>query len=99
MGPDQYFILIYDVAQHEVRVEEFGADGDAAAAAYAVFEADFRDRPDIEVLMVGADSLETIMKTHSHYFGQRVDPTRLLADLRDSLTRMRAGVEAEPKPK
>lgn len=69
MGPDRYFILIYDIGRHKVEVvDDFGEDGAAAAEAYAQVEGEYRDRDDIEVLMVGADSIDTIKKTHSHYF-------------------------------
>jgi hypothetical protein len=95
VGPDQYFIPVYDIPEHRVTVEDFGSDGDEAAAAYAEFEAKYRDRTDIEVLMVGADSLETIRKTHSHYFQDRVDTDRLVRDVVAQL-REQAGRAQDP---
>lgn len=63
-----HFLLIYDLnAQRLVRQSTFD-DGDEAAAAYTAAENEFRGRMDLEILLVGADSIETIMRTHAHYF-------------------------------
>jgi len=65
-----YFLLVYDLAaqalvdQHEFR------DPTEAAAAYAELEAAHRDDHKYEIVLVGADSIHTIMKTHGHYFGR-----------------------------
>jgi hypothetical protein len=71
--PTKYFILTYRLDTQEVEVEDFGADDETAAAAYSEREHAHRDDPMVEVVMVGADSLETVRKTHSHYFAER-DP-------------------------
>ena len=68
--PEQYFILIYNVPNREVEIIEFGPDADAAVVAYSEQERVYRDDDAIEVVMVGADSIETIKKTHSHYFAR-----------------------------
>jgi len=75
-----YFLLVYDVSTAGVQVEEYGSDGAAAAAEYSLREHKYRDRPEIEVVLVGADSLETVKKTHSHYFS--VPTESLLAGLK-----------------
>jgi hypothetical protein len=31
--------------------------------------------PDCEIVLVGADSLETLQTTHAHYFGDRMEST------------------------
>jgi hypothetical protein len=51
-----------------VSVEEFGTDGQAAATAYSEREREHAGDPNVEVVLVGADSLDTIRKTHSHSF-------------------------------
>lgn len=71
MAPQLYFMLIYDIEQRHVRVEEFGSDYESAADAYTEREERFREQGQVEVVLVGADSLETIHKTHSHYFAPR----------------------------
>lgn len=73
MAPERYFILIYDVPSRELEVHEFEQDYSAAADAYTDFERENRDSPGAEILLVGADSIETIKTTHSHYFAERAD--------------------------
>jgi predicted metal-dependent HD superfamily phosphohydrolase len=64
----QHFLLVYDLgAQRLIKQQEFG-DGDEAAAAYAALERHYKDRDDLEIVLVGADSIETIKRTHAHYF-------------------------------
>jgi hypothetical protein len=58
-----YFLLVYNLSTAGVQVEDYGSDGAVAVAEYSL-----RERPEIEVVLVGADSLETVKKTHSHYF-------------------------------
>ncbi len=70
-GPEHYFILIYSIPSKELEIHEFGSDSDAAAEAYSRFEMEHRDDFTVEVVMVGADSIETIHKTHSHYFAEK----------------------------
>jgi hypothetical protein len=75
-----YFLLVYDVSTAGLQVEEYGSDGPTAATEYSLRERQYRDRPEIEVVLVGADSLETVKKTHSHYFS--VPTESLLAGLK-----------------
>lgn len=64
----QHFLLVYDlVAQRLIKQQEF-SDGDEAATAYAALEREYKGRDDLEIVLVGADSIETIMRTHAHYF-------------------------------
>ena len=51
----------------EAEVEEFD-DYDAAVAAYDDIEKRMRGRRDLDIVLLGADSLETVKKTHSSYF-------------------------------
>jgi hypothetical protein len=78
-----YFILIYNRADRELIIREFGDDQDAATTAYSTFEDFYRDE-DREVLLVGADSLDTIRATHSQYFFST--PEHLLDDFLSSLS-------------
>ncbi len=73
MDPDiRHFLVIYDIATREANVDDrFGSDYDAALSAYAEAEQTYRGRGDIEVVLLGADSIETIKKTHSSYFSTR----------------------------
>jgi hypothetical protein len=66
--PEQYFVLVYDVPHMNVEVHEFEQDRERAVAEYAALEERYRKDDAIEVVLVGADSIKTIQKTHSHYF-------------------------------
>lgn len=73
MGPELYFILIYNVPSRQLEIHEFGGDYDAAAEVYSRIELEHREDGSMEVVLVGADSIETIHKTHSHYFAEHAD--------------------------
>jgi hypothetical protein len=67
--PLHHFLLIYDLrAGQLVEQLDLGEDGDAAAAEYSRREAEYRHREGFEIVLVGADSIDTIRETHSHYF-------------------------------
>lgn len=64
-----HFILIYDHQQQRLlEALEFGEHGEDATAKYAEYEREYKDREGVEIVLVGADSLETIRQTHAHYF-------------------------------
>jgi hypothetical protein len=72
--PLRNFLLIYDVDNRcLVRADDLGGDGRRAADRYAEVEAEYRDRQGFEIVLLGADSLETIKVTHSHYFQKSDD--------------------------
>lgn len=66
-----HFLLVYSLdAGGLLRREEF-RNPEAAATAYEAAEAEFRSNDEaarFEVVLVGADSIETVMRTHGHYF-------------------------------
>lgn len=63
-----HFLLVYDLnLQKLVHQEQFN-DAEVAATEYARWEAENRGNSDLEIVLVGADSLETIQNTHGHYF-------------------------------
>ena len=64
----KHFLVIYDIDAGQPEVKQFGTDYDAALRAYDECEHDVRDRPNIEVVLLSAESLETIKRTHSSYF-------------------------------
>jgi hypothetical protein len=64
----KHFLVTRDVRREHTDVQEFGTDYDAAQAAYREAEWKTRDRADIDVVLLSADSLETIKSTHSSYF-------------------------------
>jgi hypothetical protein len=75
----EHFLLLYNVRRSElVSIESFGHDVERATDAYAALEREYRDKADhedFEIVLVGADSLDTVHMTHSRYF--EIDPTRV----------------------
>lgn len=71
MSPDddiKHFLVTRDVTRHKTTVVELGTDHDAAQDAYQEAEQKARGRRDLDVVLLSADSLETIKLTHSSYF-------------------------------
>jgi hypothetical protein len=65
----KHFLLVFDhSAGRMIDVTEFGEDGDAALAAYAAKERELRNRADVEIVLIGSDSLDTVKITHANYF-------------------------------
>ena len=69
-GPDEikHFLVTYDPSTGETTVCSFGTDEEAALVAYAKAEQDNGLSGPLDVVLLGADSLETIEQTHSSYF-------------------------------
>ena len=64
----RHFLLIYDIGARAVKFQDLGEDAEAAAVRYSEVEEEFREREGFEVVLIGADSIETIQETHAHYF-------------------------------
>lgn len=67
----QHFLLVYDRARDElVEQRDFGEDSEAALFAYR--EAERQAARDgavqLDIVLVGSDSIETVMATHGNYF-------------------------------
>jgi hypothetical protein len=67
----KHFLVIYDINASNAEVRPFGTDYDAAQVAYEKVEQAMRNRSDFDVVLLSADSLETIKRTHSSYFDTR----------------------------
>lgn len=69
----RHFLLMYNRATGDVVVaQEFG-DALEAAEAYAQLERVHRYSADVEIVLVGSDSLDTIKRTHGNYFDEDVE--------------------------
>ena len=64
----KHFLIVYDIPSGKAQVRRFGTDYDAAQAAYAELEGEMRGRDDLDIVLLGADSLATVKRTHSSYF-------------------------------
>lgn len=66
-----HFLLVFDHAKDRlVEVKEFGHDSELAMTEYAARERNFKDSHDIDIVLVGSDSLETVKVTHGTYFNE-----------------------------
>lgn len=64
-----HFLLVFDHAQGKlIHEQDFGNDLDAAVAAYGQMEHQHRNNDDIDIVLVGSDSIETVKVTHANYF-------------------------------
>lgn len=63
-----HYLLIYSIDLGRlVKTEEF-TDASKAAVTYAALEREYAGKGSFEIVLVGADSLETIKRTHGQYF-------------------------------
>jgi hypothetical protein len=69
MAAINQFLITYDIARDHAHVDELGEDTDGALTAYSAAERRHRGDANIEVVLLGSDSLATIKRTHSSYFG------------------------------
>ena len=69
MKPVKHFLLVYRRSTAElISCKDFGEDRAAALAARFAAEMTQRTDPDVEVVVLSADSRETLAATHSRYF-------------------------------
>jgi hypothetical protein len=70
-----HFLVVYRISHARAEVRSFGHDYAAAVDAYNDAEDQHRDDADIEVVLLGSDSIETLKRTHSSYFelSERID--------------------------
>lgn len=74
-----HFLLVYDRARGRLVLERPFRDAKEAAAAYAQCELDYRGDENIEIVLVGADSRETLQLTHGNYFNGTPSASPFLA--------------------
>ena len=72
--PLVHFLLVYNGPMRTLERSELFEDVDAALGAYALAEDEYRGRNDAEVVLLGSDSLETLKRTHGHYFESPTEP-------------------------
>jgi hypothetical protein len=85
----RHFLVIYDISGRAAHVDRYEHDYDAAIDAYAKAEQLYRGRDDIEVVLLSADSIETIKKTHSSYFSTREQGFERFFDVGDLVASLR----------
>jgi hypothetical protein len=66
--PLVHFLLVYDREKQQLVLEQPYTDPAEALRAYEDMEERHRDDQQMEIVLVGADSIETVMLTHGNYF-------------------------------
>jgi hypothetical protein len=64
----RYFLLIYNRAHRRLQTVQEFTDRDEAGRAYVAAERAAQGDPGLEIVLIGADSLDTIKQTHGQYF-------------------------------
>ncbi|CAN3128593.1 hypothetical protein ACNUDN_11790 [Mycobacterium sp. smrl_JER01] len=82
----KHFLLVFDHDRAElVEMREFGSDTRAAMAEYAKLEREHLDKSgasdSIEIVLIGSDSIETVMVTHANYFDGTVAVSKYFAGI------------------
>lgn len=91
-----HFLIVYRVAEGVAEVSEYAHEQyEEAIAAYRATERAHEQEPEVEVVLLSADSLESLMATHGRFFEQsrqHVDDyiTERLDDLLDEVQRIPA---------
>ncbi len=68
-----HFLLVYDRDLQRLVFEQPYADPAEALKAYEAMEEQHRDNRNMEIVLVGADSIETVMLTHGNYWAKDPD--------------------------
>lgn len=71
--PLVHFLLVYDRQQQKLVFEKSYADPAEALHAYETMEEKHHYERHMEIVLVGADSIETIMLTHGNYWAAEPD--------------------------
>jgi hypothetical protein len=78
-GSIHHFLLVFDHSEGRlVEQVDFGTDGPKAVRKYSEKEEEYRDRKDIEIVLVGSDSIETVKLTHANYFDHTIALSKYL---------------------
>lgn len=74
-----HFLLVFDHgAGRLIEQIDFGTDGPRAVREYSAKEREYSDRKDIEIVLVGSDSIETVKMTHANYFDHSIALSKYL---------------------
>ena len=69
MDTIQHFLLVFDHMRDELVQElHFGSNTEAATRTYNELEKQYRGDLAKDIILVGSDSIETVMVTHANYF-------------------------------
>ncbi len=63
-----HFLLVFNRASGELVSMDKFVDQEIATSALSLLERSHEDEEQIEVVLISSDSVETLKKTHGHYF-------------------------------
>lgn len=83
MAAIQHFILVFDHQKGRLVTEPlmFGDDSKNALAHYSELERTHRDDSNMDIVLVGSDSIETVKITHANYFDGTAAFSKYLANI------------------
>jgi hypothetical protein len=82
-----YYLLVFNRRTGVMlRLEQF-AESDVAMSARFAAELEFRGDGDVEVVVLGAESMDALRRTHSRYFNE---PRKLAEDGAESFRQVEA---------
>jgi hypothetical protein len=64
----QHYLLVYDRREGRIVRRRRFDDPNVALTARFTAEREFRDAPDMEIVVLGAESLAALRQTHARYF-------------------------------
>ncbi len=76
-----HFLIAYNRALGVVVSREQFTDAHEASKAYKDLELVHNGDPNMEIVLIGSDSIETVQRTHSNYFDDAMSFDDLLDDL------------------
>ena len=77
-----HFLIVFDQHNNELlEIDEFGTDERAALAAYDAKEDKHQGQGFIEIVLLGADSLDSVKAIHTNYFTDEVVKSEWLRSL------------------
>lgn len=78
----QHFILVFDRAAGRLVAEEsFGSDSTGAVSRYSELEREYSHREEMDIVLVGSDSIDTVRVTHANYYNGTTTHSQYLAGL------------------
>ena len=72
-----HYLLVYDHRARMLIGHTLYTDGDEAVEAYSALEQEHRDDKGLEIVLVSAESLDIIRRTHGHYFAEAGAPLEM----------------------
>lgn len=77
----KHFLLIFDHAQGALQSSTMFEDARKAIEAYSKAEREHAEAKDLEIVLIGADSLKTVQRTHANYFAPQKAKSKYLVGI------------------